>query len=88
MVDTLMKSGKQVVVTTHSMLLEDLWPSKAVRLIYKTTVAATQVADFSELPEAQKRLEVFGSGDALLDLSQRQVTEEVIRVLAKEQQEA
>ncbi len=83
-----MKSGKQVVVTTHSMLLEDLWSLKAVRLIYKTTVVATQVANFSELLEAQKRLEVFGSGDALLDLSLRQVTEEVIRVLAKEQQEA
>ena len=88
LVNTLMQSGKQVVITTHNMLLVNLLPPKAVRLIYKITAAATQVTDFSELPEAQKRLEVFGPGDALLDLSLRQVTDEAIRVHAPKQQEA
>lgn len=84
LVDTLMQSGKQVVITTHNMLLVNLLPPKAIRLIYKTTAAATQVTDFCELPEVRKSLEVFGPGDALLDLSLSKVTEEAICVNAAE----
>ena len=84
LVDTLMQSGKQVVITTHNMLLVNSLPPKAIRLIYKTTAAATQVTDFCELPEVRKSLEVFGPGDALLDLSLSKVTEEAICVNAAE----
>lgn len=88
LVDVLKNSGKQVIITTHNMLLVNLLPADAVRLIYKTAEGATQVADFCRLPDVQKSLEVFGPGDALLDLSLRKVTEEAIRVNEQKQEAA
>lgn len=75
LVKLLQQSGKQILLTTHNMLLVNWLPKEAVRLVYKTDEGATQICRFSDLKAVQKSLALFGPGDALLDLTLRAVSE-------------
>ena len=73
LVDYLVKSPKQIFVTTHSPLvlnyLEDEVAKKSVRLLYKTENGDTKSALYFYYPEAAKKLEFFGPGEVYIDTS-------------------
>ena len=79
-VDALVASPKQIIVTTHSPMvlnyLEDEVAKKAVVLLYKRTDGQTRSARFFELPSAAQKLECLAPGDAMLDVFLQQMAEE------------
>lgn len=79
-VDALVASPKQIIVTTHSPMvlnyLEDEVAKKAVVLLYKRTDGQTRSARFFELPSAARKLECLAPGDAMLDVYLKQMAEE------------
>lgn len=70
--DILLNSPKQVIITTHSPDLLQYIPhdvaEDVVKLVYRTQQGTTQCMNFFELPEAKKRLGVLGVGEAFLDV--------------------
>lgn len=79
-VDALVASPKQIIVTTHSPMvlnyLEDEVAKKAVVLLYKRADGQTRSARFFELPSAARKLECLAPGDAMLDVYLKQMAEE------------
>jgi predicted ATPase len=73
LIDHLVKSEKQIFVTTHSPLvlnyLDDEVAKKSVRLLYKTKDGDTKSALYFDYPEAKRKLEFFGPGEVYVDTS-------------------
>ncbi len=72
-VDALVASPKQAIVTTHSPMvlnyLEDDVARQSVTLLYKRPDGRTQACRFFEIPSASQKLDCLAAGDAMLDLS-------------------
>ena len=72
-VDALVASPKQTIVTTHSPMvlnyLEDEIARQSVTLLYKRPDGRTQACRFFEIPSASQKLSCLAAGDAMLDLS-------------------
>jgi predicted ATPase len=81
-VDTLVKSPQQIIVTTHSPMilnyLEDDVARKSVQYIYKNAGGLTRARRFFEIPNIGKKLEFMGAGEAFVDTDLVQLTEECI----------
>lgn len=71
-VDALVASPKQIIVTTHSPMvlnyLDDAVAKEAVVLLYKRANGHTRSVRFFDLPTAAHKLECLAPGDAMLDV--------------------
>ncbi|NOT17076.1 MAG: AAA family ATPase [Sulfuriferula sp.] len=82
LVDMLVKTPQQIIVTTHSPMilnyLDDDVARVAVQYIYKNTVGLTRIRRFFEMENVGKKLEVMGAGEAFIDTDLVKLTEECI----------
>lgn len=100
LVDTLLQSPQQLLVTTHSPLLLNYLPDDVARLavqfLYKTTQGETRCRSFFSIPRMAAKLDAMGPGDAFVDTDLRLLAQECIEmderheaaVRAQEQAEA
>ena len=84
LVDTLLQSPQQLLVTTHSPLLLNYLPDEvarsAVQLLYKTPAGETRIRSFFGIPRIAAKLEAMGPGDAFVDTDLRMLTQECIEL--------
>jgi predicted ATPase len=82
LVDTLLQSPQQLLVTTHSPLLLNFLPDdvarKAVQFVYKTPQGETKIRQFFAIPRISAKLEAMGPGDAFVDTDLRVLAQECI----------
>lgn len=82
LVDALVESPQQLIVTTHSPLvlnyLSDEVARKSVQMIYKTPMGETRVRKFFDIPRMADKLNAMGPGDAFVDTDLRALTQECI----------
>ncbi|MBI6528133.1 AAA family ATPase [Proteus vulgaris] len=86
-VDALVASPKQIIVTTHSPMvlnyLEDDVAKKAVVLIYRRKNGEVGAVKFFDLASANKKLNTLAPGDAMLDLYLIDMAKEADSLLGK-----
>lgn len=79
-VDALVASPKQIIVTTHSPMIlnymSDEVAKEAVTLIYKRDDGQTHATRFFSVPSAAEKLESLAPGDAMLDLYLQDIAKE------------
>lgn len=84
LVDTLVESPHQLLVTTHSPLilnfLADDVARQAVQFIYKAPLGETRIRPFFAIPRINDKLRTMGPGDAFVDTDLRQLTEECLQL--------
>ncbi|MEF8766788.1 MAG: AAA family ATPase [Candidatus Accumulibacter phosphatis] len=82
LVDTLLQSPQQLLVTTHSPLLLNYLPDdvarKAVQFLYKTPQGETRCRSFFSIPRVADKLNAMGPGDAFVDTDLRLLAQECI----------
>lgn len=91
LVDTLLQSPQQLLVTTHSPLLLNYLPDdvarRAVLLAYKTPAGETRIRRFFDVPRMATKLQGMGPGDALVDTDLKLLTQECM-ALDRQEEEA
>lgn len=91
LVDTLLQSPQQLLVTTHSPLLLNFLPDdvarRAVLLAYKTPAGETRIRRFFDVPRMATKLQGMGPGDAFVDTDLKLLTQECM-VLDRQEEEA
>jgi predicted ATPase len=89
LVDTLLESPQQLLVTTHSPLLLNYLPDAvartAVQFLYKTPKGETRIKPFFDIPRMSAKLEAMGPGDAFVDTDLRQFAQECMALDAQSQ---
>ena len=84
LVNTLLESPQQLVVTTHSPLLLNYLPDdvarEAVQWIYKTPEGETRIRKFFDIPRIAEKLDAMGPGDAFVDTDLKLLTQECIEL--------
>ncbi len=84
LVDTLVASPQQMLVTTHSPLilnyLDDETARKSVQFIYKTPQGLSKIRHFFEIPRVGEKLRYMGPGDAFVDTDLEALTQECIEL--------
>lgn len=79
-VDALVASPKQIIVTTHSPMLlnymTDATAKQSIMLIYKTKNGTTHATRFFDIPSVAHKLESLPPGAAMLDVYLDQVAQE------------
>jgi len=87
LVDTLLQSPQQLLVTTHSPLLLNYLPDdvarEAVQFLYKTPQGETRCRSFFSLPRMVAKLEAMGPGDVFVDTDLRLLAQECIELDAR-----
>ena len=80
LVDTLLQSPQQLLVTTHSPLLLNYLPDdvarKAVQFLYKTPQGETRCRSFFSIARMADKLNAMGPGDAFVDTDLRLLAQE------------
>jgi predicted ATPase len=80
-IDTLVKTRQQVVVTTHSPMilnyLDDEVARSGVLYLYKTPEGFTKSIPFFSIPSLAKKLEVMGPGEAFVDTNLTELADEI-----------
>ncbi len=84
LVELLQQSERQILLTTHNLLLVNWLPKEAVRLVYKTRDGVTKLCPLAKIKAVQDSLTLFGPGDALLDLTLRAASEAAEREFSQE----
>lgn len=88
LVDALVDSEQQIVVTTHSPMilnyLEDETARHSVQFIYKTSKGETRVRPFFSIPRIGEKLSYMGPGEAFVDTDLAALTEECVALDALE----
>lgn len=91
LVDTLLQSPQQLLVTTHSPLLLNYLPDdvarSAVLLAYKTPAGETRIRRFFDVPRMAAKLQGMGPGDAFVDTDLKLLTQECM-ALDRQEEEA
>lgn len=81
LVDALVKSEHQVMVTTHSPVilnyLEDEVAKHGVIYLYKNAQGATQAIRLFEIPSLAEKLQVMGPGEAFIDTQLTELDKEI-----------
>jgi AAA15 family ATPase/GTPase len=81
LLDQLIHSGKQIVVTTHSPLflnyLEDDLARKSVQYFYKTPKGFTRCIPFFSIPSVNKKLKMLGPGEVIADTNLTHFNKEI-----------
>ena len=84
LVDTLVASPQQMLVTTHSPLilnyLDDDTAKKSVQFIYKTPQGLSKIRHFFGIPRIGEKLRYMGPGDAFVDTDLEALTQECIEL--------
>lgn len=92
LVDTLLQSPQQLLVTTHSPLLLNYVPDdvarRAVQFLYKTPRGETRIQRLFDIPRLAAKLEAMGPGDAFVDTDLRALTQECIDLDAAKEAKA
>ncbi len=87
LLDMLVKSKQQVLVTTHSPMilnyLDDEVARAGVQYLYKTPQGFTRSVPFFSIPSVSEKLEVMGPGEALVDTNLGHLYEEILTMQAK-----
>ncbi|VEA68505.1 recombination protein F [Serratia plymuthica] len=82
LVDTLVNSPMQIIVTTHSPMilnyLEDDVARKAVQFVYKSPRGNTQVRRFFDIPRISEKLSYMGPGEAFVDTNLQDLSDECV----------
>lgn len=86
-IETLVETKKQVLVTTHSPMilnyLEDDVARDGVIYLYKTPQGLTQSIPFFSIPSLRKKLEVMGPGEAFVDTNLSELADEIDDIKTK-----
>lgn len=89
LMDTLLQSRQQLLVTTHSPLLLNYLPDdvarKAVQFLYKTPQGETRCRSFFSIPRMAAKLDAMGPGDAFVDTDLRLLAQECIEIDARDE---
>lgn len=84
LVDALVGSNHQVLVTTHSPLilnyLEDDIAKDGVIYLYKTTKGATRAIPLFSIPSMAEKLSVMGPGEVFVDTRLSELAEEIQQI--------
>lgn len=84
LVETLVASHQQMLVSTHSPLilnyLTDDLARQAVQFIYKTPEGESRIRPFFDIPRIGDKLRVMGPGDAFVDTDLKSLTLECIEL--------
>ena len=92
LVDALVESEHQVMVTTHSPVilnyLEDEVAKQGVIYLYKNASGATQAIHLFEIPSLAEKLRVMGPGEAFLDTRLTELEDEIQGVSQQEGKDA
>jgi len=79
--DTLIESNHQVMITTHSPMIlnyiDDEVAKKSVQYIYKTDEGFTQSIPFFDVPSMQEKLDYMGAGEVYVDTNLSKLNEEI-----------
>jgi predicted ATPase len=82
LMDTLVASPQQMLLTTHSPLvlnyLSDDVARQSVQFIYKTPAGESRIRPFFEIPRMADKLRSMGPGDAFVDTDLKALTAECI----------
>lgn len=91
LVDALVQSPQQMLVTTHSPMilnyLDDDTARKSVQFVYKGPDGSTRVRRFFDIERINRKLDVMGPGEAFVDTDLRALTQECIQLDAQQQQQ-
>lgn len=79
--DELAASGKQILVTTHDMLLVNCLPQASVRLVVKKD-GLTHVVLFNKVPVLLEKSKIFNAGDALLSMSLEDISQAALQAIS------
>ena len=79
--DELAASKKQILVTTHDMLLVNCLPQASVRLVVKKD-GLTRVVPFNKVPVLLEKSKIFNAGDALLSMSLEEISQAALQVIS------
>jgi len=81
LMDILISSKHQVMVTTHSPMIlnyiDDEVVKKSVQYIYKTKEGFTRSIPFFEIPSMAEKLEIMGAGSAYVDTNLEELVDEI-----------
>jgi len=81
LMDILIASKHQIVVTTHSPMIlnyiDDDVARESVKYIYKTKEGLTQSIPFFEIPSMSEKLEMMGAGSAYVDTDLEELIDEI-----------
>lgn len=83
LVDALVSSPQQILVTTHSPMILNYLPDEtarqAVQFVYKNPAGQTRVRPFFANERIARKLEVMGPGEAFVDTDLSALTDECVR---------
>lgn len=81
LLDTLIASEHQVMITTHSPMIlnyiDDEVAKKSVQYIYKTEEGLTKSIPFFNIPNMKEKLEFMGAGEVYVDTNLSDLYEEI-----------
>lgn len=81
LVDILIKSDHQVIITTHSPMvlnyIEDEIAQESVHYIYRTEEGFTKSIPFFEIPSMKEKLEFMGAGEVYVDTNLTKLYDEI-----------
>ena len=70
------KADKQIILTTHSILVLNYLDPKDIFLVYKDARGRTKSKSLDQLPAIQKNLQFYDAGDALYASSLNEITQQ------------
>ena len=89
LVDALVTSPQQILVTTHSPMilnyLPDVTARQAVQFVYKNPAGQTRVRPFFDSERVARKLDVMGPGEAFVDTDLSALTDECVRQDAEDE---
>ncbi len=89
LLDTLIASNHQVMITTHSPMIlnyiDDETAIKSVNYIYKTEEGFTKSIPFFSIPSMKEKLELMGAGEVYVDTNLSNLYEEIKLIEAKKE---
>jgi len=82
LVDTLVNSPMQLLVTSHSPMILNYLPDdvarKAVQFVYKNPQGQTRVRRFFDIPRIGQKLDCMGPGEAFVDTNLHELSRECV----------
>lgn len=91
LVDSLVNSTQQILVTTHSPMilnyLEDATARESVQFIYKNDTGETRARPFFSIPRIGEKLDYMGPGEAFVDTDLAALTQECVAFDEKERED-
>ncbi|MFW2611861.1 AAA family ATPase [Aliarcobacter butzleri] len=89
LLDTLIASNHQVMITTHSPMIlnyiDDETAIKSVNYIYKTEEGFTKSIPFFSIPSMKDKLELMGAGEVYVDTNLSNLLEEIKLIEAQKE---